>query len=161
MTGSAAHGFNRFFIHNSPGIIGSYYDYMKRSDEKYKKIMEEEVRYETYEIEDADVVLVSYGSTARVTLEGMHLARKEGIKAGFFRPITLWPFPRKAINALADSKKKFLVVEDCMGQMIEDVELAVQGKAEIGLVGSMDRNMPTGSGMILSKKVLEKIKDFV
>ena len=161
VTGSAAHGYNRFFIHNSPGIIGSYYDYMKRSDEKYKKIADEEVRYETYEIEDADIVLISYGSTARVTLEAMYLARDQGIKAGFLRPITLWPFPRKIINTMADSKKKFLVVEDCMGQMIEDVELAVEGKAKIGLVGSMDRNLPTGSGMILSKKVLEKIKDFV
>lgn len=158
--GSAAHNYVRTFVHNSPGIIGSYYDYMKRSDEKYTKIKENEVRYETYEIEDADIVLVSYGSTARVSLRAMYLARDEGIRVGLFRPITLWPFPREAINKIADNTKKFLVVEDCMGQMIEDVELAVVGKARIGLVGSMDRNLPTGSGMILSRKVLEKIKDF-
>ena len=159
--GSATHNYMRSFIHNSPGIIGSYYDYMSRQQEKYNQIKENEVRYKTYEIEDADIVLVSYGSTARVTLEAMYRARNEGIKAGFIRPITLWPFPRKVINELADRVKKFLVVEDCMGQMIEDVELAVLGKAHIELLGSLDRNLPTGSGMILSKKVLEKIKGFV
>ena len=158
--GSAAHNYTRIFIHNSPGIIGSYYEYMKRQDEKYRKIKVKEVRYETYETEDAEIVLVSYGSTARVSLRAMYLARDEGIRAGLFRPITLWPFPRKEINEMVENVKKFLVVEDCMGQMIEDVELAVEGKARIGLVGSMDRNLPTGSGMILSLKVLEKIKDF-
>ncbi len=160
MKGCAAHNYERTFIHNAPGIIGSYYDFMKRSKEKYERIKEEEVRYETYEIEDADIVLVSYGSTARAAMEAMYRARKEGIKAGLFRPITLWPFPREAINKMTEDKKNFLVVEDCMGQMIEDVELAVEGNAVINLVGSMDRNLPTGSGMILSKKVLEKIKSF-
>ena len=159
--GSAAHNYQRIFIHNSPGIIGSYYDYMKRSEEKYKKIKENEVRYETYEIEDADIVLVAYGSTARVTMEAMYRARDKGMKAGLIRPITLWPFPRKIINEIADRTKKFLVVEDCLGQMIEDVELAVEGKAKVDLVGSLDRNLPTGSGMILSGKVLEKIRSFV
>ena len=161
MRGSEIHNGVRTFIHNAPGIMGSYYDYMKRSDEKYNKIKEEEVRYETFEIEDADMVMVSYGSTARAALEAMYRARSEGIKVGLFRPITLWPFPREAIYKLTETKKKFLVVEDCMGQMIDDVELAVEGKAKLKLVGSMDRNLPTGSGMILSKKVLEKIKDFV
>ena len=160
MRGSDIHDGVRTFIHNAPGIMGSYYDFMKRSDEKYKKIKKEEVRYETFAIEDADIVMVSYGSTARAALEAMYSARSEGINVGLFRPITLWPFPREAIHKLTDTKKKFLVVEDCMGQMIDDVELAVEGKAQLKLVGSMDRNLPTGSGMILSKKVLEKIKDF-
>lgn len=158
---SASLNFVRTLIHNSPGVLGSYYDYMKRSDEKYTKIKENEVRYETYKVEDAEIVLVSYGSTARVSLEAMYRARNEGIKAGLFRPITLWPFPRGEIRTIADNVKKFLVVEDSMGQMIEDVELAVEGKAQVRLVGSMDRNLPTGSGMILSKKVLEKVRDFM
>jgi len=158
--GSANTNYMRSFIHNSPGIIGSYYDYLKRNDEKYKKIKENEVRYKLHEVEDADIILVSYGSTSRVAREAMNKARKAGINVGLIRPITLWPFPHKIINELAEKTKKFLVVEDCMGQMIEDVELAVKGKADIRLVGSLDRNLPTGSGMILSTVILEKIMNF-
>jgi len=159
--GSATNNCQRKFIHNSPGIIGSYYDYMKRSKEKYDKITENEVRYSSYEIEDAEIILISYGSTARIVMEAVQKARKEGIKAGLFRPVTLWPFPREHLYKLADKTNKFLVVEDCMGQMVEDVELALQGKAKIDLVSSLDRNLPTGSGMIISTKVLEKIKNML
>ncbi len=95
---------------------------------KYRKMEEEEVRYETLNCEDADYVIVAYGSSARIAQKAMKDARAKGLKVGLFRLITLFPFPSKEINALADRVKGFLAVEMSAGQMIEDVRLAVNGK---------------------------------
>ena len=89
---------------------------------------ENEVRYEMINCDDADYVIVAYGSSARIAQKAMEMARKKGIKVGIFRLITLFPFPMKEINALADKVKGFLAVEMSAGQMIEDVRLAVNGK---------------------------------
>lgn len=93
--------------------------------EKYRRIEENEVRYEATRCEDADYVLVAYGSSARICEKVVELAREEGIKVGLFRPVTLFPFPTKQIEELAGRVKGFLSVEMSMGQMVEDVRLAV------------------------------------
>ncbi|MBN1651565.1 MAG: 3-methyl-2-oxobutanoate dehydrogenase subunit VorB [Bacteroidales bacterium] len=96
--------------------------------EKYRKMEENEVRYEMINCQDADYIIVAYGSSARIAQKTMDMAREKGLKVGIFRLITLYPFPKKEINALADRVKGFLAVEMSAGQMIEDVRLAVNGK---------------------------------
>ncbi len=94
--------------------------------ERYKAVEENEVMYEEYLTEDADIVVVAFGIASRVAKNAIKAAREKGIKVGLFRPITLWPFPKKELAALAKTAKKFLSVEMSMGQMIEDVELAIK-----------------------------------
>ncbi|MFC2097045.1 3-methyl-2-oxobutanoate dehydrogenase subunit VorB [Bacteroidota bacterium] len=98
---------------------------------KYKKMEENEVRYETIDCDDADYILVAYGSSARICQKTIQIARKEGIKVGLVRPITLFPYPKKVISDLADTVKGFLSVEMNAGQMVEDVRLAVNGKVKV------------------------------
>lgn len=95
---------------------------------KYKKMEENEVRFEAIHCEDADYVIVAYGSSARISQKTMQLARAKGHKVGLFRLISLFPFPKNELNKLADTVKGFLAVEMSAGQMIEDVRLAVNGK---------------------------------
>src|SRR3712207_493800 len=78
---------------------------------KYQQIKENEVRYETQQMDDADYVIVAFGSAARIAEKGVELARKKGLRVGLFRPITLWPFPEKQIAELSKGKKGVLVVE--------------------------------------------------
>ena len=108
---------------------------------KYKQIEENEVRFEEIMCEDADYVIVAYGSSARISQEAISIARKAGIKVGLLRPITLYPYPTKKIQELvANGVKGFLSVELSMGQMVEDVKLAVNGKVPVhhyGRVGGM------------------------
>ncbi len=108
--------------------------------EKYKQLEENEVRYEEIMCDDAEYVIVAYGSSSRISEEAVAMARKEGIKLGILRPITLYPFPTKPLNKLADRVKGMLSVEMSMGQMVEDVKLAVNGKVPVfhyGRVGGM------------------------
>lgn len=95
---------------------------------KYQKMEENEVRYEAINCDDADYIIVAYGSSARIAQKAMDLARSKGHKVGIFRLITLFPFPKNEIKALADKVKGFLAVEMSAGQMIEDVRLAINGK---------------------------------
>ncbi len=99
--------------------------------EKYKKISENEVRYEEMEVDDAEYLLVAYGSSSRICRKAVNLAREKGLKVGLLRPITLWPFPEKRIAELADQVKGMLSVEMSAGQMVEDVRLAVNGKIRV------------------------------
>ena len=101
--------------------------------ERYKVIEEKEVMYEEYMTEDADIILAAFGIAARVSKNAVDEARKLGIKAGLIRPITLWPFPYAPFKKAAGSAKAFISVELNMGQMIEDVRLAVEGKANVTL----------------------------
>ncbi len=109
--------------------------------EKYRQIEENEVRYEALQCDDAEYVIVAYGTSARVALKAIHLLRAKGIKAGLLRPITVWPFPSKKINQLVEQGVKgFLSSEMSTGQMVEDVKLAVNGRAKVefcGRVGGM------------------------
>ncbi|MFH1000822.1 MAG: 3-methyl-2-oxobutanoate dehydrogenase subunit VorB [Bacteroidota bacterium] len=97
---------------------------------KYKQIQENEVRFEKINCDDAEYIIVAYGSSARIAQKAMNLAREKGIKVGIFRLISLFPFPKNEINALADKVKGFLAVEMSAGQMIEDVQLAINGKVK-------------------------------
>ncbi|MDD5067570.1 MAG: 3-methyl-2-oxobutanoate dehydrogenase subunit VorB [bacterium] len=123
--------------------------------EKYDRIRNELIKYETYKTEDADLIIVAYGTSARVSRTGIDLARQAGIKAGLIRPVTLWPFPEKVIRDAAGPGKKFLSVEMSMGQLVEDVRLAVNGKSEVHHFG-------IGGGWVPTEvEVFEKIKELV
>ncbi len=98
---------------------------------KYRQMEKEEVRYEEFDCDDADYVFVAYGSAARICQKTVELARERGIKAGLLRPITLYPYPVKPIEKLAERVKGFMAVELSAGQMLEDVKLAVNGKKPV------------------------------
>jgi len=110
---------------------------------KYKQVEKNEVLCEEYEVEDADIVVVAYGVAARIVRGAVSRAREEGIKAGWIRPITLWPFPFEQISRAADEFRIFLVVEMSNGQMVEDVRLAVTGKAPVMFYGRPGGGVPT------------------
>ncbi len=116
-------------------------DHNHHIQEKYRKIEENEVRYEALQCDDADYILVAYGTSARVSLKSVKLLREKGIKVGLLRPITLWPFCTKKIRELVgQGVKGFLSVEMSAGQMVEDVRLAVNGKVKVehfGRLGGM------------------------
>lgn len=104
--------------------------------QKYAEITKNEVRLEQYGVEDADIVVVAYGSPSRMVKAAVQQARREGIRAGWIRPIALWPFPEDAISLAAERKgREFLVVEMSYGQMVEDVRLAVNGRAPVRFYG--------------------------
>jgi 2-oxoglutarate ferredoxin oxidoreductase subunit alpha len=110
---------------------------------KYQRMREEEVRFEEYQIEGAEIILIAYGLSSRICQKAVDLAREAGIKAGLLRPITLFPFPEKRIAELAKTVGAFLDVEMNSGQMIEDVRLAVNGKREVYFTGRMGGIIPS------------------
>ncbi|HZL76770.1 MAG TPA: 3-methyl-2-oxobutanoate dehydrogenase subunit VorB [Bacteroidales bacterium] len=105
--------------------------------DKYNLIKEKEVRFEEFQCDDAEYLLVAYGTSARVCQKAVQLCRAEGIKVGLLRPITLFPFPSKRINKLADKMKLILSIEMSAGQMVEDVMLSVNGKVPVYHFGRM------------------------
>lgn len=109
---------------------------------KYREIEANEVRYEMQHCEDADYIIVAFGSAARVAQKSVEIAREEGLKVGLFRPITLWPFPSKAIHDLAHGKKGVLVAEINAGQMVEDVRLAINGEEPVEYFGRLGGIVP-------------------
>ena len=109
---------------------------------KYQMIRDNEVRYETQNCEDADYIIVSFGSAARIAEKAIENARAEGIKVGLFRPITVWPFPTKEIAAMAHGKKGVLVAEINAGQMVEDVRLAINGEVPVEHFGRLGGMVP-------------------
>ena len=119
---------------------------------KYKQVQRNEVLCEQYETEDAEIIVVAYGVAARIVRSAASKARAEGIKVGLIRPITLWPFPSEQISKAADNWPIFLTVEMSCGQMVEDVKLAVAGKAPVVFYGRPGGGVPT------VEQVLEKIK---
>jgi 2-oxoglutarate ferredoxin oxidoreductase subunit alpha len=109
-------------------------------EKKYDLVKKELCRWEEIQTEDADLILVAYGTSARICMSTVQAARAKGLKMGLFRPITLWPFPYARLGALAGNGRKFLSVELSMGQMVEDVRLSVNGKSPVehyGRVGGM------------------------
>ena len=129
--------------------------YQKKLFAKYKTIQENETEWEEIGTEDADVILVSFGSTSRNVKTAMKLCREKGIKAGFFRPVTLFPFPTKRLSELASKTKKMISVEVNMGQMINDVRLAVNGKIPVELI-----NKPVGAPPA-PEEILAKIEELI
>ena len=116
--------------------------------EKYKTIRENEVRYETKFMDDADYMIVAFGSAARIAEKTIEIARKQGIKVGLLRPITLWPFPTKEIEAAAKKVKGILVAEINAGQMVEDVRLAVNGCVPVEHYGRLGGIGPEPEEMV-------------
>ena len=113
--------------------------------EKYRNITENEVRFEDYKAEDAEIIIVAYGLTSRISKKVVDLGREAGIKIGLIRPITLWPFPSKHLEEIAskDEVKFFMSAEMSSGQMVEDVRLSVCGKKPVYFYGRMGGIVPT------------------
>ena len=119
---------------------------------KYQEIKDNEVRYETKNTEDADYIIVSFGSAARISEKAMELARREGLKVGLFRPITLWPFPSSQIAGIAKGTKGILVVEINAGQMVDDVRLAVNGAEKVEHFGRLGGIVPEPEEIVKALK---------
>jgi 2-oxoglutarate ferredoxin oxidoreductase subunit alpha len=120
--------------------------------EKYKKIKANEQRYDEIHCDDADLIVVAYGTAARVAGAAVRLARQKKLRVGLFRPITLWPFPCDALRGMSKNTSKFLVVEMNCGQMIDDVQFATECRAEVALHGRPGGGVPT------PPEVFEKIE---
>ncbi len=111
--------------------------------EKYRRIQENEVLYEEYLLEDADLVLVGYGIISRILRSVAEKARAEGLKVGLLRPITLFPWPGEPIDTLAERVGAFMAVELSDGQMVDDVRLTVNGRKPVHFYNRMGGNVPT------------------
>ncbi|MCI0523382.1 MAG: 3-methyl-2-oxobutanoate dehydrogenase subunit beta, partial [Bacteroidales bacterium] len=122
---------------------------------KYNEIKEKEVRFEEFETDDAEYILVAYGTSARICQKAIKLSRAEGIKVGLLRPITLFPYPGRRLNELASQVKGMLAVEMSTGQMVEDVMLSVNGKTRVAHFGRMGGIIPT------PEEVVENLKNFI
>jgi 2-oxoglutarate ferredoxin oxidoreductase subunit alpha len=108
---------------------------------------------EQVDCDDADIVIVAFGASSRIARSAVRAAREEGIKAGLFRPITLWPFPVDALKATVGKAKAYLSVEMNMGQMVDDVRLVVEGAAPVEFYGRTGGVIPTPA------EVLDKIRE--
>jgi 2-oxoglutarate/2-oxoacid ferredoxin oxidoreductase subunit alpha len=124
-------------------------------DAKWQKIKAEECRVELIDIEDADVVITAYGTVARIALNAKKILAKEGIKVGIIRPITIWPYPYHAFDAIRESCKAVLCVEMSMGQMLDDVKIGVNGRFPIHFYGR------TGGVVPLQEEIVSKVKDIL
>jgi 2-oxoglutarate/2-oxoacid ferredoxin oxidoreductase subunit alpha len=126
---------------------------------KYQLIEHKEVRYETFMVEDAEMVVVAFGLGARIAKGAIKRLRREGLKVGLFRPITLWPYPTKELAKLGDSVKEFFVFELNTGQMVDDVKIALMGKAEVFHHGRPGGVVPTPLelGRVITRRYYQTI----
>ncbi len=161
LTGKAQRGGNRNFISCSNLLKRPTRDGLKALGDKYHEIEANEVRHERYMIDDADFILVAYGSSSRTSKEAVDMARAEGLKVGLIRPITLWPFPQETIKGLTSQAGRFLVIEDGLEQMVEDVRSAVEGKAQVHFLGGIARHEPGPGGMIFPDRIFEEVKRLI
>ncbi len=123
--------------------------------QKKYKALQDEVDYELIRCDDAEIILAAYGLSARICQKTVEIAREKGLKVGLLRPITVYPFPKKIINELADKAEFFLTVEMNAGQMVEDVALAVNGKCPVHFYGRMGGMIPTPD------EVFDKLEDII
>jgi 2-oxoglutarate/2-oxoacid ferredoxin oxidoreductase subunit alpha len=121
---------------------------------KYRHIVEREVRWAAEQVEDADLVLVAYGTAARVAHSALTKARTEGMRVGLFRPITLWPFPELQLRDLAQRATGIVVVELSAGQMVEDVRLAVEGRCPVAFHGRTGGMVPSPDEVLAALRQL-------
>lgn len=133
-------------------------EHQRRLEAKYIRA-QVEARHESYQTEDAEILLVGYGIVSRVLRSTVQALRKDGCKAGLFRPITLWPFPSQALAQAAEHAQKVLVVELSNGQMFEDVRLAVNGKIPVEFYGRVGGNVPSVEE--LQAQVMERLSVLV
>ncbi|MGN0030356.1 MAG: 3-methyl-2-oxobutanoate dehydrogenase subunit VorB [Candidatus Gastranaerophilaceae bacterium] len=131
---TGAKGRNSRIIRSYAPLADEQCVFLEKLFNKYKQIEENETEWEEIGTEDADIVLVSFGSTFRNIKTAAKICRQKGLKVGVFRPITLYPFPHKRLNELADRVKKIISVEVNMGQMINDIKLSVDGKVPVELI---------------------------
>jgi len=125
-------------------------------DAKYREIAAKEVLYEEYRTDDADLVVVAYGVVSRIVYSTVDRARDEGLKVGLLRPITLWPYPEKVLAAMAERVPAFLAVELSTGQMVEDLRLAVEGRAPVHFYGRCGGVVPGGEELLAEyRRILE------
>lgn len=138
-----------------PNVINSLYidpkpleEHNFKLEEKYTKMKENEVRYEDYNLEDAEVVIVAYGTTSRIAKNAIAKCAEEGIKVGLIRPITLWPFPDVAFEKISEKTKAILTVEMSTGQMIDDVKIAINGRKPVYFYGRTGGMIPTPNAIV-------------
>ncbi len=124
---------------------------------KYDECERNEVRFEEYKLADAEHVVIGYGIVSRILKTAVDMARAKGIKVGLLRPITLWPFPTAKIRQLAEKVEDVLVVELSMGQMVEDVRLAVEGRRPVSFYGRVGGNVPTADELVNQMAKLEGV----
>lgn len=132
----------------------------ERLQEKYRKIRETEVRYETLQCDDAEYVMVAFGSAARICSKVVEMARAEGYKVGLFRPVTLYPYPTNELRALTTHVKGFLSVEMNSGQMVDDVRLSVGSNVLVDHYGRMGGVVPSPGEVYdaLKEKIISKLQ---
>ncbi len=130
--------------------------------EKYDRMKKREVMYDSLYIDDAELIIVAFGIASRIASSAIRELREEGHKVGLFRPVTLFPFPEKEIERLCSAKsskrsnsRRFLTIEMNMGQMVEDVKIAVNGKARVDFYGR------PGGGMMKPEELYEVIKKYI
>ncbi len=146
----------------SPNIISSLRldpvqleELNKRLHAKYAEIEKNETRWESYKTEDAEIVFVSYGTSSRIARNALEILRADGVKAGLIRPVTLWPFPFVAFDELGTSVRALMSVEMSMGQMVDDVRIASNGRWPVGLHGR------TGGMVPVQHDVVEAARTFL
>ena len=150
----AANGREKRIIRSLFLKTGALTEHVRKLQEKYAVIREREPRCEERNCEDAEVVLVAYGTSARICMDAMRQSRDA--RLGLIRPLTLWPFPEKTVRKWAERGKKFLVVEMSAGQMVEDVRLAVEGRAPVAFVGRPAGGAPATSEILETAAALAK-----
>ncbi len=145
-----------------PNIINSLYldpaeleRSNKRLQAKYQEMTEKEVRYEAYQCDDAELVFVAYGTSARIVKNAVEILRKENIAAGLLRPITIWPFPYGAFDELPAVAKALISVEMSEGQMIDDVKIGANGRWPVGFYGRSGGMVPK------QKDIVDYAKEFL
>ena len=138
-----------------PNIINSLYidpesleQHNIKLQAKYKRMAENEVRVESYNIEDADVVIAAYGTTSRIAKSAISKMEREGYKVGLIRPITLWPYPYDEFKKINPDCKGILTVEMNTGQMTDDVKIAVEGKFPVSFYGRTGGMIPEPDAII-------------
>ncbi len=144
-----------------PNVINSLFleaqeleDHVIRLEKKYEEIEKNECRWEEYNLEGAEIVIVAYGTTSRIVRNAIETLKEEGIKAGLIRPITLWPFPKKAFDHIDTTTTNVLTVEMSRGQMVEDVKLALNGRIPTSFFGRTGGIIPTPEGVVNAVKKL-------
>ncbi len=150
---TGADGRKRNIIKSFYPIKGELEEFNAKLQKKYRQIKAEEVRYEETDTENADIVIVAYGTCARICKEVLKKNQALNVKAGLIRPITLWPFPSEIIQKVSEKVQAILTVEMSAGQMVEDVRLSVYGRCPVHFYGR------TGGGIPAPGEIMAKIHE--
>ncbi|MBM4081846.1 MAG: 3-methyl-2-oxobutanoate dehydrogenase subunit VorB [Planctomycetes bacterium] len=153
---TGAEGRARNIVMSFYPIKGELEAFNRRLQEKYTRIKAKEARCEEFQTKDAQIILVAYGTSARVCKEAVKKARERGVGVGLIRPITLWPFPERAIRKAAEKARAILTVEMSLGQMVEDVRLAVEGCCPVHLHGRPGGGVPATADILRELKKLNR-----